>query len=341
MEQFSRTHPPQSEHSRVSSVSSLDSINDSAHSGSNGSIKPVHARSVSAMPSYMRNAPIKRKPVSPKAPQTELNGSSNSLQTGQKAANASILSVSGTLLLAIAALPHTSVLSYVQSILLKSSYKQIMILALLDYEVALKQLKIDIYALLGKLGLEVRVELNLRTKWTEPEVELAVSEAVAEGDMIHAVLCDPDYDSVGTSSADAMRLDQEDLASQWKCSTGFLHTTAKYTLPSCPQGDHEHKQPGLFLVTSPIKQSPMSSVYNAACRALMILLVEANASKNLTVDYAENVLSPEPESKPTKLNGGLKLPSLEISKPPRTEDDPPPESPTKLWALYNDMWVAD
>lgn len=343
MEQFNRTHPAPFEHSRVSSISSLDSVNDSAHSGYNGSTKSTHVRSASAMPSYMKAAPIKRKPVSPKAPQPEPDGSSNSLLTSQDTTAALRSMTQGTLLLAVAASPHSSTMFYVESMLRKFSYRQIVVLAHSGYESALKRLKVDVYALLGRLGQEAKVELDLRSTWTESEIDAATSQLTTGGDAIYAVLCSPLYDSVGPGATDIMALERDELVSQWSSSVGFLHTIAKYALPNFPSNSHEHQQAGLFLVTSPLKRSSIATVHDAACRAFAGLLAEANATKKITIGYADNVLlpEPEPESQPAKLNGGNRLPSLQISKAPRTDDDPPPESPTKLWALYNDMWVAD
>lgn len=336
------------ETSRVSSVSSLESMADSAHSKVNGSKPPLHVRSASlATPSYMKNAPISRKPVPSKASPASVE---NSAAMPSKLKEQAILpppEIKGTLLLAIAASPHKNVLFYLQSMLKKSPYGQIVILGNEDRESELKQLKVDIYSLLGRLGREVKVEMDLRSDWEESAIDTVVSKAVAGGQAIHGVLCSPEYDTRQSSSdIDIMALQQQDLARPFRSSVGFLQSIAKHAIPNFRSTGHEHKQPGLFLVTSPVIQCPISTLYSAACRTLLTLLVEANSSRNITIDYAENVLLPEPEPEPEpkslKANGGPKLPVLNITNNTADDDDyPPPDSPTKLWALYNELGAAD
>lgn len=341
MEQFNRANPNAAQHSRASSVSSLESINDSAYSNYNGSTRSLHSRSVSLMPSYMKHAPITRKPVASKVRAPDAAGASGVTTSNQKPPPAPPPEAKGTLLLGIAASPHRSVVSYLQSMLKKSFYKQVFILGSVEQETELKQLKVDIYALLGRLGQEASVQMELRSSWDEVEVYTAVSKAVAEGDAIHGVLCSPAYENVRSSGTDIMALDQDQLGLPWKSSIGFLHSVAKFALPNFRSSGHEYKQPGLFLVTSPSEQSPTSTLYNAGCRTIMTLLVEANAGKSLTIDYAENVLLPEPGPARVKSNGGPKVPALNLTRDPKPDEYPPPDSPTKLWALYNEFASAD
>lgn len=352
MEQFNRNNQNDIQQSRVSSVSSLDSINDSAYSNYNGSSKNLHTRSVSLMPSYMKHAPITRKPVAAKRP---VSADHSTVSEVAPSSNQSPAipppERKGTLLLAIARSPHHSVIFYVQSMLKKLSYKRIVILGNLEQETGLKQLKVDIYALLGRLGQEVAVQMDLQNSWSDAEIDAAVSKGTAEGDAIQGVLCSPDYQSNLPSSIDVMALDQDQLGLPWKSSVGFLHSVAKNALPNFRSTGHEYKQPSLFLVTSPSEQTSTSTLYNAGCRTLMTLLVEANAGKNLTIDYAENVILPEPEVEPqpqlpagptkARSNGGPKLSALDTSREPEPEEFPPPESPTKLWALYSQFEEGD
>lgn len=221
----------------------------------------------------------------------------------------------------------------------RSSYGQILVLGTLDRENELKRLKVDIYSLLGRLGQEVKVQMELKSSWEEAEIHTVISRAVGEGQAIHGVLCSPGYDGHNASDTDITALSQQHLELPFKSSVGFLHSVARYAIPNFRSSGHEYKQPGLLLVTRPPNQSPISILYNAACRTLLTLLVEANGGKSITIDYAENVLLPEPE--PVKANGGPKLAPIDITSNPEVDDDPPPDSPTKLWALYNELGVAD
>lgn len=327
--------------SRVSSVSSLslESITDSAHSNLYGS-KSLHVRSIStapAVPSYMKHAPISRKPV-PSKPSSNSLADPATMPAKSNGAPIAPPEIKGTLLLAIASAPHKSVVFYLQSMLKKSTYGQIIVLGNPEKELELKQLKVDIYSLLGRIGQEVKVQMDLRSNWEEAEINTVISNAVLEDQAIQGVLCIPDY-GYHAASLDIMSLQQQDLEIPFKSSVGFLHSIAKHAIPNFRSSGHEHKRPGLLLLTSPIDQSPSSILCSASCRTLLTLLVEANVGKNITIDYADNVLLPEPE--PVKANGGTKLAPLHITNNSDVDEYPPPDSPTKLWALYNELGVAD
>jgi len=275
----------------------------------------------------MKNIPISRKPV---APVQAANGTSEFTP----AATVPISKAQGTILVAIAAAPHPSLVTYLGSVLKREPVREIVIIGNAIFTEELKQLNLDIYALLGKLGSSVSLQMKSVSSFEEAAIDEAISKSVAEGESIHALICSPAYSTDAGSSANVMSFDRDELDIGWNSSVGFLHSTAKSALPR-----FRPNAPGLFLVTSPVERSPMAILNNTGVRALMTLLVEANTARDITIDYAENVILPEaePEVKPEASNG--RPPALDVTSSSRNGERSAPESPTKMWALYSDVLV--
>lgn len=219
--------------------------------------------------------------------------------------------------------------SYLERMLKRGSYATIVMIGNKEHEVELKQAKMNIYALLGKMSLEVGVNLELQKSWSESEISAAVAKASSSGDAVHGVLCTPAYDSDSSLDSDILALDETELQSPWKSSVGFLHGVAKATLPDMRSNVHQQRGvAGQFLVTGPTATTATSSVFQAACDRIVALL----ASPSLTIAYAEDVLIPEPE--PVKLNGKLHLPAKPGPVDSDISDFAPGESPTRLWNMW-------
>jgi len=275
----------------------------------------------------MKNVPITRKPV---APITTPNGTSDFTQ----AATPPTSKGQGTILVAIAAAPHPSLVTYLGSVLRREPVREIVIIGNATFTEELKQLNLDIYALLGKLGSSISLQMNPISSFEEPVMHDAVLSSVAEGESIHALICSPAYSIGSASSASVTSLDRDELDLGWKSSIGFLHSIAKSALPR-----FRPDAPGLFLVTPSTERSPMAVLNNIGVRALMTLLVEANNAKDITIDYAENVILPQPEPEPNPEASNGRPPALDVTNLPRNGDQSTPESPTKMWALYSDVLV--
>ena len=278
-------------------------------------------------PSYMKNIPITRKPVTPIR---TTDGTSDFTP----ARPVPISKAQGIVLVAIAAAPHPSLVTYLDSVLRREPVREIVIIVNATFKEELKQLNLDIYALLGKLGSTISLQMKPVSNLEEAAMDEAVTSSIAEGESIHGLICSPAYSIGSASSANVMSLDQDEMDRGWKSSVGFLHSIAKSALPR-----FRPNAPGLFLVTSPIDRSPMTVLNESGVRALMTLLVEGNNSKDITIDYAENVILPQPEPEPQPPASNGRPPALDVTSLPRNGDQSIPESPTKMWALYSDVLV--
>ena len=337
MERFNRANPGavQSSSSSVYSTDSLKETVDSAYSASTAS---VHSRTAPTAPSYMRATVPPRKPVTPRlAPSA--NGKFEKRTTFAERKPFP----KGILLLAVGGSSHPSTVSYIEMMLKRGSYKEVMIVGYTGHEEELKRLKIDIYALLGKLGKEIGVTVISQEHWTPVDFANAVTKAVEGGDAVHGVLCSPAYEE----THDVLSADEKDLELSWRSSIGFIHRVAKATTPHfrsdrIAQTGIDPVQAGtsdVFLVTSPPRKASFA-LNQAACDTLLRMLAETTAAKAISVDYADNILIPEPEG--VDINGE--------AQPVGNEHlgfDPtftPGESPTKLWnmwALQEQLDVAD
>jgi hypothetical protein len=245
----------------------------------------------------------------------------------------------GALLLAVARVPHRSTISHLEVMLNKGAYSSITIIGHADQEKELKELKMSIYALLGKLSLEVAVQLELQKGWSDMEVSDIVVKTLQREDKLNGLLCSPDFDYTRSSIAEILDLEDTAFEEPWRSTVGFLRSFAKATLPKLSPSDSPFTKSGLFVVTEPVDLSPLVSIYKAACDRMLTLL--ANDNPRLTIAYADTVLIPEPET--TETNGKHLHPADAETYESYAHDFTPSESPTKLWnmwALQDELNVA-
>ena len=328
MEHFNRTHSGAYDENRISSVSSNDSGMKQSYSEYAESIGSTRSRPISIIPSYMNANVPKRKPVVPKSPISIKSTPTTPLTPSAPLATA-------LLLLAIAAEPHLSTIPYLKMMLRRHRYSGIVLLGSAEHATRLKQIKMDIYALLGQLGQEVSLQMEMQENWAAEETSRTVSKVTDGKDPIQGVLCSPEYAS-DPGGSEILDIDEGQLDRSWKSSVAFLHTIAKSTLPNFRHTEHKQNSvSGLFLMTSATDLSPMSAVYKAGCDTLLKQLAESSAVKNVTVDHAENVLIPELEPAEETNGNANGLTAAAVPLDPAPDDyQAPPESPTKLWNMW-------
>jgi hypothetical protein len=280
-----------------------------------------------------------RKPVAPKRPQSELKEVFTAtepveLPTARSPPSAPLPVVKGVLVLTIAATPHSSTVAYIDMMLKRGSYSGIVIIGNAEQETELKQLKMNIYALLGKMSLEVGVHLELQKTWTESDISTAVSKAIQESEVVNGVLCSPCYDGNRSVNSDILSMDEDTLQWPWRYSVGFLHGTAKSLLPRMrPKMGIGRANVAYFLVTEPQETTALSHLYETTCENIVTQLADTSGYQGLTIAYAQDILIPEPE--PLNKNGSL---DLSAQAGPIDSDvgafDPEDSSPTKLWGMW-------
>lgn len=250
----------------------------------------------------------------------------------------------GILLVAIADEPHAKTVSYIEMMLKRGAYSKIVLLGPQWREPELKQLKMNIYAVLGRLSLEAGIQLELQNDWDELGISNVVSR-LQSGDAIHGVLCSPmlrsaKFDTeLGSDGPSPLELDEQEFESQWKHTVAFLRNVAKATISFSPSSNERSTLPRLFLVTDPGKISTVDRIYKAACDKLMATIDFRD--RGMIVAYADTVLIPEPETEGK--NGKLDLDTHEHFYNGDADDFPAGESPTKLWnmwALQDELDVA-
>lgn len=357
MEQFSRANPSAMRDEKTSSVYSTGSASTRTTGYRKSSADSSSSRPTSYTPSYMNAVPA-RKPAPPRTP---LNGHSNNHSNGSTATQPIDIAASpqtpdrrtpsvnvkkGSLFLFIADAIHPSTLIYLETMLRRGAYSNIAVIGRQAQEKELKALKIQVYALLGKLShSSVGVEVKMRETWDEKGIVDILNEAMkanGSGEPVNGVLCSPVYG--GEEKAGMMDMSEEQLGVPWKNSVGFLHGVAKAAFPNM------RTAAGLFAVTGPTQHSPISTFYKTACESLIDLLAEDTATSGAAIVHAENVLVPEPEPEPRPIshddNGqqqriksmnGIQIPPQQPG-PVHDQYDPPDfapsESPTKLWNMW-------
>lgn len=327
-----------------SSVYSNDSYKRHTYSEYADSTTSTSSRPISFTPSYMNNAPQvpARKPVGSKRPPSDLKSAATALPpielpTARSPPSAPVPApnhvVKGLLILAIAAKPHPSTLSYVEMILNRGSFLGIVIMGNAEQETELKELKMNIYALLGKLGIEGGAHLELQKDWSAANITEIMSKAVKDTDPINGVLCTPSYDAGKSVDAEILSLDEDELQSPWKFSVGFLHSIAKSTLPRMqPKRNTGRANKLFFLVTEPKETTAISHLYETTCDNILTQLSGSSNLSGITIAYAQDVLIPEPE--PPRTNGNTDFSAKAGPIDPDVGDFAPGESPTRLWGMW-------
>ncbi|KAK3067336.1 hypothetical protein LTR53_015859 [Teratosphaeriaceae sp. CCFEE 6253] len=277
----------------------------------------------SSRPSFMNyqsTSPAPSKPVA--VPQLRSNGATPVAPAHLGAGGYESSRHGGTLLVFIVAEVHPQMVQYLQRWLKRWSVSAITVIGTHGYAAEIKQLKMDIYGVIGKLGREVGVQTHLRARLDSDEVSATVSET---GEDLRGVLCSISYNS-NTTSADALGIDGPDLALAWQRSVGALHAVARATMPLLTAKG----RPGLFLVLESAEQSAVSAINKAACDALLDQLDATYGSSSITIDHVDRVLLPDAE--PAEQHGGVdRVPDGYYQE---DSDFAASESPTKLWAMW-------
>lgn len=262
-------------------------------------------------------------------------------KTSPSTASTVVPSASGTqglLLLAIAAELHPQTKYYLGILLRKHHYAGIAIVGSTTHEVEVKQLKMDVYALIGQLRQELIVSTHFLEDWDEDGLSSVVQQASGQAGTVSSVLCTPAYERSVSSAVDILSLDRHELQQSWSQSLAFLHSVAKTTIPRIMNGQGRVSGGSVFLVMTTPAVSPAALLSQTTCNALLGQLREAYGGRNVIVGHADQALVPEPEPEPIKANGaGPVQTELYVSGTP---DFTPSESPTKLWnmwALQNDL----
>jgi hypothetical protein len=308
----------------------------------NGAI-PRTTSQTSYTPSYMSHVPATSRTDS-----INIDLPKPSTRSDVTALDAITLTPRGLLLVLVAGEIHPSTMEYLDMLLSRQNFSGLVVATTQEHEVALKKLKMDTFALLGRIQKEVSVSTMCKETWSQIGVEAIVQEITRSGEDIRGVLCCPDFGS--SEGADIFEMDAEDLEQSWRKSTAFLHAASRATMASlraqCKMSfDQARKETGLgphgpfFLVADSTTHTAASQITKSASNALLHQLEKATKSDGLIVGYTEDLLIPDPaqpeepeqdisESFPTRLT---------LSRDGEDEAFPPSESPTKLWNMWANM----
>ncbi|TKA76826.1 hypothetical protein B0A55_04640 [Friedmanniomyces simplex] len=237
----------------------------------------------------------------------------------------------GTLLVLIVAEVHPQTMHFLSTWLKRWPFTAISVVGAQKYEAEIKQLKMEIYGLTGKLGREVSVHTHLQAEWNSREVgatlDMLHSASTPDRD-VRGVLCCISYGNAGSVQSKVLGLAEAELEESWRQSVGCLHSVATAIIPRLRESDRPEGE--MFLVLEPSEPSLAATLNKAACDALLSQLRIEYASERLTIDYAERVLLPEPELPELagRIDGhqnGYAVDEMDFAAS---------ESPTKLWAMW-------
>nr|POF17069.1 hypothetical protein CFP56_57884 [Quercus suber] len=235
----------------------------------------------------------------------------------------------GTVLIAIAAEPPTSTIFYLNVLLRRHAYAGIAIVGTAEHAETIKQLKIDTYALAGRLKQELSVTTHVPASWEGEEMG-AVLQQIASRDgseQLRAVMCAPEYDGM---SNDLLSLEHDEVARSWQRSVGFLHAVAKSSIPSMAG----EVRGAVFAVLASTAHSPAALVNKAATNTLVRQLDTSYASsRGLAIGHAEQLLIPDPEPE-VEVAAAETEGTRHEEKEYADADFKPSESPTKLWNMW-------
>lgn len=305
------------------------------------------SRAASYTPSYMAMSI----PQAPAAPKGEQNGRSISVHTPQSrsastASSVNIYPTAGTgvlFVIAASSLPP-SLLQYLETILSRQTFAGIVLAARQEHEAELKQLKMDTYALIGKLRREMSVETRLRESWSPAEMTSLLQEGTRQGAGVQGVLCCPDF--AINEVADILNFSEHNLQTSWQESVAFVHAASRTLIPhllttaqsvkSAANGRPSKEPRGpFFLVTTTSNPTSASAVTKAAVDALVQQLVVATESTGLLVGHAESTLIPDPIGKDNfKPQLEPMITDLDYNGHVQDSTFAAGESPTKLWNMW-------
>ncbi|KAF2169106.1 hypothetical protein M409DRAFT_20335 [Zasmidium cellare ATCC 36951] len=352
---------------RASSVYSESSDHRQTHLDSrNGSRNG--SRHASYTPSYMSNIAAKstealtirttqsREGGSRPIPPSPLNSTTPQVVDTPSIPPPSPSGPPGLLLVLIANTVHPSTIFYLEMLLNRQTFSGILFVASKSQEAALKQLKMDVYALIGRLRQELVVAVHMKHEWNQVEMETFAAEATKHGDGLQGVICCPEFDETGTADVDVLTLGGDQLERSWNQSVSFLHAAIKATAihlltrckpvnPASNGLSARTRRGPFFLVAGSTTYTSASKITKSACDTLVLQLERATQAKGLTVGFAEALLIPEPSREPPPKPGD-ELPVETETYDAGHEDYEfvPSESPTKLWsswALHNDLGFVE
>jgi hypothetical protein len=247
----------------------------------------------------------------------------------------------GLLLVVVGGSLHSSTLRYIEIALQRKRFSKISLVGLEEEAALLKQLKMDVYGVVGKLGREMGVEVHLgKARDGEGAIQEAVGDAIRGAESLQAVLCSISY---GTGNSDILQTDHAAMRQSWESSFGSLHSVAKATVPLMATNTEIRPELcGFFALLEDTAQGAVAMIHQTACNTLLHQLHNSYASTSLTFGQASNVLVPQPA--PIEVNG-----SIHSTEPVEAYDAgaaafTPAESPTKLWnmwALQEEIAIID
>ena len=288
--------------------------NEAQHSAVT-SLRPTtsgHNPRSSPRPSYMNHVVNKTSSIDLPRVTTPASGRSASI-VPEHAARGGILVVLSTV-------PHPDTLHFLGILLRQQRFSDIIITGLATRELEIKQMKMDLFALLGSLRQEVGVHVLLRPDGEANSLELAVTDAMTRTGGGGAVLCVPSYDEATSRSNDVLAVGPSALEQSWRNSVGFVHDVARQTLQKVTT----------FAVISPAMQTPTSVVNEAACSALLTELRRVRSNGNVTIGYADNILVAD-----ASWVDDDTVSSSEGDLQPVSHESGSGESPTKLWNMWS------
>lgn len=279
-------------------------------------------------------AETKRKPVAASPQQSVVSATPDAAGTnerGERVAGLLLVVVGGTEV-------YPSTTKYVEIALQKRRFDGIALVGRAEQAAPLKQLKVDMYSLIGRTGREMSVYMYVKDAFGERDVVEVVEEVrKGGGGEVQAVLCEVGYGSPETTAGtDLLSAEASTMQEAWETSVGFLHSVARATIPALVStSPAQVQQPGssassFFSVLESSSLSPISSLHRAACDALLRQLRDGYQSSALAIGHAADILIPRAE--PIQTNGNV------TRRGDVYQDEPleftPGESPTKLWNMW-------
>lgn len=320
------SHTPSINHEHRPSIdTTTSSIRPGSSFGLRSPPSPAgsHRHRISYTPSYMSfqngHTPASTKPIC--IPRSPLQPITTQPPTTSQ----------GLLLITIAGAPDPSTIASLRALVKKHSFSGVVIIGSSEHGVEIKKLKMDVFALIGKLGLELSVQIHLQDTWGESEIVASVQEALGSVHHIGSVMCYPSYNYPRTAAKEILNLERSELERSWMDGLGFLHAVAKATIPQLQKQDSERSS--VFLLMTSAANTAAALISKNACEMLIGQLGTAESSSKLVVGSSETLLLPDPEL-------------LQADEPPSSVLEPAAqldadtytfktgESPTKLWNMW-------
>ncbi|CZT25260.1 uncharacterized protein RCC_10989 [Ramularia collo-cygni] len=313
---------------------------------SNGHSRP--SSNTPYVPSYMSHIPSRSQASNlsinvPKSP-----ASSQQSAVELPANEVSIGAPRGQLLLLAAGTLHQSLLSYIELLVTRQPFSGIILVGSHDEEAALKALKMNCFALIGRLSKEMSVSVYFQDQWTLGDMEATLQQITKTGEGIQGVICCPDTLPEETDSRGVLAMSGGLLQQAITRRVTFVesaiqvHKNHLMDRPKANSGNSSRAPRGpFFLVAGPPALSAASQIAKAASDHLLAMFNAALQAFGVTVAYAEDILIPD-SVKVGEASDATSGPILQPAEVDATGQDQPqdtdymvPESPTKLWALWS------